>query len=203
MEIVYGAKVTEANDTANNKTEVLLENGKSITCDVYIPAYGVAPNTDWLPEDLKGNKGYVATNTATLRVDKAGPRVYAAGDVAGVDRGGVMAMYTTIPILGSNIAHDLFADAKTGSASEKTYAFKEAETQLVPVSVFHHIELKALLILARPGRSQNWSRGFQWLGFAGFCGCVRQRQGLYDWVHEFFYGGEEVLDGGSEYQDYG
>ncbi|KAF7185082.1 Oxidoreductase phnG [Pseudocercospora fuligena] len=133
VEVVYGVKATGKNDTADGKTEVLLDNGKSMTADVYIPAYGVTPNTDWLPEELKGNKGYVATNAATLRVDKAGPRVYAAGDVAGVDKGGVMAMYATIPILGSNIAHDLLEEAKLGTSPEKKYAFKEAETQLVPV----------------------------------------------------------------------
>ncbi|EME87534.1 uncharacterized protein MYCFIDRAFT_118732, partial [Pseudocercospora fijiensis CIRAD86] len=133
VKVVYGVKATGKNDTADGKTEVLLDNGKSMTADVYIPAYGVTPNTDWLPEELRGPKGYVATNAATLRVDKAGARVYAAGDVAGVDKGGVMAMNATIPILGSNMAHDLLEDAKAGTSPEKKYAFKEAETQVVPV----------------------------------------------------------------------
>lgn len=41
--------------------------------------------------------------------------------------------FNTLPILGSNIAHDLLADAKKGNVAEKTYAFKDSETQMVPV----------------------------------------------------------------------
>lgn len=92
VEVQYNAKVTSANEVGNGKTEVVLSNGKTITADVYIPAYGVQPNTEWLPSDLKNSNGYVNTNTSTLRVDKAGARVYAAGDVAGADNGGVLNM---------------------------------------------------------------------------------------------------------------
>ncbi|TKA28719.1 hypothetical protein B0A50_03047 [Salinomyces thailandicus] len=133
VSIIYGAKVTSSEQTADGKTEVKLDNGKSMTTDVYIPAFGVQPNTEFLSDNLKGKGGYVETNSQTLRVDAAGPRVYAAGDVSAVDLGGVLNMYTSIPVLGANISHDLFADAGLSAGPEKTYTRKDAETQVVPV----------------------------------------------------------------------
>lgn len=90
--VVHGVKVTGSEENASGKTTVTLENGKSVTCDVFIPAHGIKPNTDFVPENLKSKSGYVQTNPSTLRVDGAGERVYAAGDVSGVDKGGVLNM---------------------------------------------------------------------------------------------------------------
>lgn len=135
VDVLYNTKVTSSNETAEGKMEVVLADGTTRVADVYIPAYGVTPNTAFLPDSLKAESGYVKTNPTTLRVDEAGPRVYAAGDVAGVDKGGVLNMFATIPILGANIAHDLLTEAKVGGAvpAAKEYVYKPAETQVVPV----------------------------------------------------------------------
>ncbi|KAF2771703.1 FAD/NAD(P)-binding domain-containing protein [Teratosphaeria nubilosa] len=130
----YSIKVTAAEKQADGRTEIQLDNGEKMSADVYIPAAGVKPNTEWLPENLKSKTGYVATNPTTLRVDGAGPRVYAAGDVAAVDNGGVLLSFSSTPVLGANLTHDLLTDAKVGGAlAEKAYKRKDAETQLVPV----------------------------------------------------------------------
>lgn len=92
VEVVHNAKVTGSEQTSDGKTEVRLEDGKSMTCNVYIPAHGCTPNSEFLPENLKTKSGHVQANASTLRVDAAGPRVYAAGDIAGVDKGGVLNM---------------------------------------------------------------------------------------------------------------
>ncbi|KAF2214692.1 hypothetical protein CERZMDRAFT_36288 [Cercospora zeae-maydis SCOH1-5] len=133
VEIRYDTKVTGQNDLGNGKTEILLSSGEPLQADAYIPAYGCTPNTEWLPNDLKDAKGFVNTNQKTLRVDQAGARVYAAGDVAGVDNGGVMNMYNSLPVLHANIDHDLLSEAKAGNVAEKTYNFVPKETQFVPV----------------------------------------------------------------------
>ncbi|PPJ56358.1 hypothetical protein CBER1_00707 [Cercospora berteroae] len=133
VEVRYDTKVTGQNDLGNGKTEVLLSSGEPLQADFYIPAFGVTPNTEWLPNDLKDSKGFVSTNQNTLRVDKAGARVYAAGDVSGVDSGGVMNMYSSLPVLHANIDHDLLSEAKAGNVAEKTYNFVPKETQFVPV----------------------------------------------------------------------
>ncbi|KAK1049317.1 hypothetical protein LTR74_017337 [Friedmanniomyces endolithicus] len=130
--VMYGAKATGSSETSDGRTEIRLDNGKTLTADVYIPAYGVQPNTDFLPEDLKTKTGYVATNPNTLRVDAAGPRVYSAGDVSGVNKGGVLHLQASIPISGANMSHDLLADVG-GSVAERKYVAKDDETQLVPI----------------------------------------------------------------------
>lgn len=131
----YKTRVEGYEQTSDGKTAVKLANGETITTDVYIPATGVKPNTEFLPAELKQSNGYVKTNPQTLRVDDAGPRVYAVGDVAGVDKGAMLNMYNTIPVWGANFNHDLFAEAKVGAVAEKKYHFKDAESQLVPVGM--------------------------------------------------------------------
>lgn len=78
--VLYKVKVTGADESSNGMTTVTLDNGKTIEADAYIPAVGVTPNTSFLPAELKRENGYVETNGQTLRVDAAGPRVYAAGE---------------------------------------------------------------------------------------------------------------------------
>ena len=131
--ILYNTRVSSSEQSSDGKTEVMLDNGKSMTADVYIPAIGVTPNTEFLPSHLLGKGNYVKTNNATLRVDEAGPRVYAVGDVAAVDKGGMLNLYNSIPVFGANFTHDMLADAKIGNAPEKKYTRKDGETQVVPV----------------------------------------------------------------------
>jgi NADH dehydrogenase FAD-containing subunit len=123
-------------------TVVTLSNGETIEADLYIPATGLSPNTSWLPKDLLNERGQVDTNQKTLRVDKAGERVYAVGDVANYSVGGVMAMMDAIPTALTNIKRDLLhaaAAEKTGAGEisstgkDREYANKFGESQLVPV----------------------------------------------------------------------
>lgn len=131
--VMYSVKVSESKETSDGKTELTLDDGNSLTADIYIPAFGVKPNTEFLPDNIKGKDGYVATNGRTLRVDAAGPRVYAAGDVAAVDKGGVLNLYSSIPVLGANSSHDLLSEAGVSAPAERSYTRKDGETQLVPV----------------------------------------------------------------------
>ena len=133
VSVKYNLKVTGSEPIAEGKTKVILDNGESMDCDVYLPAAGVQPNTDFLPADLKTDKGFVNTNSHTFRVDSAGTRVYAAGDVSGIDGGSLLRMFEIIPVLGANIGHDLLADAKAGTMAERSYTPNYPETQLVPI----------------------------------------------------------------------
>lgn len=90
--VIHNVKITGSGQAGDGRTEISLSNGKAVHADVYIPCHGVTPNADFVPAELKGGNGYVQTDPSTLRVDAAGPRVYAAGDVAGVDKGGVLNM---------------------------------------------------------------------------------------------------------------
>lgn len=132
--VLYNTQVTSHSEAADGKTEVQLSNGNSMLADVYIPAVGVTPNTSFVPEALKQQGGWVDANPTTLRVDAAGPRVYALGDVAHVDNGGVLNLYNAVPVFGANFSHDVLKDAGVGSVpAERAYKRSDGETQLVPV----------------------------------------------------------------------
>ncbi|KAF2862682.1 FAD/NAD(P)-binding domain-containing protein [Piedraia hortae CBS 480.64] len=134
VKVKYNTLVTSSEATADGQTTIKMNNGETLTADVYIPAYGVSPNTEFLPDYLKtGELGWVKTNGETLRVDAAGPRVYAAGDVAAVDLGGVLKLYGSIPVLGANMSHDLLEDAGVSTVPERTYLRQDSETQFVPI----------------------------------------------------------------------
>ncbi|KAK5168103.1 uncharacterized protein LTR77_006671 [Saxophila tyrrhenica] len=133
VKVVYGVRVLGSEEGPDGKANVKLDNGETMSVDVYIPAVGVTPNTGFLPESLKTSKGYVKANAKTMRVDEAGPHVYAVGDVAGVNKGGVMNLFDTIPVFGANMSHDLLAEAKAGTVAERQYKMGNQETQLVPV----------------------------------------------------------------------
>ncbi|KAL4904042.1 hypothetical protein BDW74DRAFT_155056 [Aspergillus multicolor] len=140
VEVVKNARVegvvpTEAGkDALTAKTEVKLNNGQSLHADLYIPAYGTIPNSSFLDDSLKAPDGRVATNPTTLRVDKAGPLVYAAGDVSDYARAAVHILTEAIPVLCANLKRDLLSDAgQTVSGEDRIFKVDESETQLVPI----------------------------------------------------------------------
>jgi len=120
--------------TVTTKTTVTLANGETLSADLYIPATGVKPNTSFVPKTLLNERGYVSNNPATLRVDAAGPLVYAIGDCGSYTRGGVMDIYDAVPVLLTNVKRDLLApEGEAPKGSDRPYKANMKETQIVPV----------------------------------------------------------------------
>ncbi|KAH8433884.1 NAD(P)/FAD-dependent oxidoreductase [Aspergillus melleus] len=118
------------------KTTVSLDNGETLEADIYIPAMGAVPNTSFLSESLLASDGRVETNTSTLRVDRAGPRVYGIGDASSFGKPSVHNITEAIPVLGANIKRDLLlASGKTETEVGGDKIFKEDTrvSQLVPI----------------------------------------------------------------------
>ncbi|CEL11177.1 hypothetical protein ASPCAL14281 [Aspergillus calidoustus] len=116
------------------KTEVKLSDGKTLQADLYIPAYGTIPNTGFVPEALRAEDGRVETNPKTLRVDKAGERVYAVGDASNYARPSVVIMVDAIPVLAANLKRDLLiAAGQTPPGDDRLLTADEGETHLVPI----------------------------------------------------------------------
>lgn len=132
VDVVYGARVTSATAAAGTKagqTAVTLADGSVRSADLYVDATGVRPNTAFLPRDLVNERGFVACDPATLRVDAAGPRVYVVGDVGSYTRGGVMDLDNALPVVMTNLKKDLTG----GSGPDRTYTPNNLEQQIVPV----------------------------------------------------------------------
>ncbi|KAI1410425.1 hypothetical protein F5Y13DRAFT_74053 [Hypoxylon sp. FL1857] len=139
VDVVYNVSVVSSTTDADGKTTVNLSNGEQWTADVYIPAWGTTPNSEYVPAHLEDNQGYIKTNGTTLRADAAGPRVYVAGDVGNYSRGGFHSLYSAIPVLATNIKRDLLAAAASGQPDAKPdgpdrpFTASDSETQAVPI----------------------------------------------------------------------
>ncbi|KAJ6259056.1 Oxidoreductase phnG [Drechslerella dactyloides] len=139
VDVVYNVKVLSSVNEADGKITLNLSNGEQWTADVHIPAWGTTPNSDYVPADLKNDRGYIKTNGTTLRADAAGSRVYVAGDVGDYSRGGFHNLYATIPTLVTNIKRDLHAAATSSEPDAKPegpdrlFTPNNSETQAVPI----------------------------------------------------------------------
>ncbi len=91
----------------SGKATLTLDDGKNVDADLYVHTTGMSPNTGFIDKALLTADGRVNTNPSTLRVDTAGPRIYAAGDVASTARPAVHLILNAIPVLCVNIKRDL------------------------------------------------------------------------------------------------
>lgn len=137
VEVVYGARVV-GTSLEGGITRINLQNGQQLEADLYVPAYGVQPNTSWLPHELLDGKKYLKTNDQTLRVDAAGPRVYALGDVASYSTNNIQSITDGKDVLLVNLKQDLLAfdPERTIPASrdaDKLYVHDARENQIVPI----------------------------------------------------------------------
>lgn len=180
MTVVTGSRVatvspagvgTESALTTN--ATVTLEDGKTLEADLYIPATGAVANTGFIHESLLMASGSVESNVSTLRVDKAGARVYAIGDLGSHARPAVHNISNTVPTLCANIKRDLLlAEGKEESTVGADRVFKDTrETQLVPIGKNKGVgaamgfQLPSLFVWLIKGRDYwLWTTGDLWSG---------------------------------------
>ncbi|KAK4868211.1 hypothetical protein LT330_007409 [Penicillium expansum] len=163
---------TESDLTSN--ATVTLQDGRTLEADLLIPATGSTPNTRFIHGSLLTAGGTVETNVSTLRVDKAGPRVYAIGDVGSHARPAIHNLTNTVVIMCANIKRDLLiAEGKDESSVGPDREFKEdtRESQLVPigrsrgVGAAMGLALPSLFVWLIKGRDYwLWTTGGLWSG---------------------------------------
>ncbi|KAK1623844.1 hypothetical protein BDP81DRAFT_438910 [Colletotrichum phormii] len=153
---------------------VTLDSGKTIEADLYIPATGTRPNTSFISDTLLLPDGRVNTNPLTLRVDTAGPRVYAVGDASSFARPAIHNILSAVLVMCANIKRDLLlASEKPESATDKDRLFEEdvRETQLVTVGKSKGVgaamgyQLPSFMVWMIKGRDYwLWTTGNLWSG---------------------------------------
>lgn len=161
-------------DSATTKATLTLEDGKTLDADLYIPATGMRPNTGFINEALLTTDGRVDTNASTLRVDKAGSRVYAVGDAASYARPAIHLILSAIPVLCANIKRDLLlasGDEKSSVGGERVFKEDTRETQMVPVGKSMGVgaamgyQLPSFMVWLIKGRDYwLWTTGGLWSG---------------------------------------
>jgi len=153
---------------------VTLEHGDSLTADLYIPAYGTTPNSSFMSTTLLEADGRIKTNPKTLRIDNAGPRIYAIGDVASYTRPAVHHILEAVPVLGANIKRDLLldnGDDKAAAPADREFKADTRETQMVPIGKSKGVgaamgyRMPSFLVWLIKGRDYwLWTTGNLWSG---------------------------------------
>lgn len=161
-------------DLVASKATLSLKDGETLEADLYIPATGLQPNTSFLPKELLTADGRVDTNPETLRVDKAGARVYAVGDVASYARPAIHLTFNAIPVVGANIKKDLLLGAGKQDdevGEDRIFKLDATESQLVPIGTSKGVgaamgyQLPSFLVWLIKGRDYwLWTTGSLWSG---------------------------------------
>ncbi|KAF2801281.1 FAD/NAD(P)-binding domain-containing protein [Mytilinidion resinicola] len=157
-----------------SKTTVTLSDGKTMEADLYIPATGLIPNTTFVPKELLTSNERVETSSSTLRVEKAGSRVYAVGDVSSAARPAIHILMEAIPVLCANLKRDLLLDtgkAESEVGAERTFKEDTSETQMVAIGTKKGVgaamgwQLPSFMVWLIKGRDYwLWTTGNLWSG---------------------------------------
>jgi apoptosis-inducing factor 2 len=110
----HGVRVTSTSPKieAASPTKVLLSDGSQMNVDVYIDATGCTPNTSFLPSEWLDDRGYVKTNTSTLRLDVPNDsHVYSLGTVTSFTNGSYFDVISAVRPLADSIRLDQIAAA--------------------------------------------------------------------------------------------
>ncbi|KAJ5430771.1 hypothetical protein N7491_007787 [Penicillium cf. griseofulvum] len=160
-------------DGVGSKAVLTMDSGDIINADLYIPATGTKPNTDFIPKALLTMDGRVNCSRA-FRVDEAGPRIYAIGDVAScVKQPAVHSLFKAIPILCANMKRDLSMAPGQYRASGEDRVFIEDDrpSQLVPIGKSNGVgiamgyRLPSFLVCLMKGRDYwLWTTESLWSG---------------------------------------
>lgn len=139
VKVVYNTRVINTHKgNSGKKTVLVLENGDEMETDLYLPLHGVYPNSSFLPKTILNESGYVRSNPKTLRVDGAGPRVYALGDISSVSRNKIADLNDMMPVVYTNLKRDLYAfnpadPSAPAPGQDREFKLQEKETLGVTV----------------------------------------------------------------------
>ncbi|TKA71297.1 hypothetical protein B0A55_07588 [Friedmanniomyces simplex] len=144
------------------QTNIVLSDETSIIADLYMPCTGVGPNSAYVPEQMRDEKGYIRNNAATMRVDLAGPRIYAVGDVATYSQNYVLDVYAAVPVLMHNLLNDLLAhelrlaspyggnQEEIDALEDEVYVQRHVDSQLCPLTRFGGVGMLMDKVIPKP-----------------------------------------------------
>ncbi|TVY44282.1 Oxidoreductase [Lachnellula subtilissima] len=83
ISIKLQARVTGTNELPDGRQEITLSDGETLIADMYVPAYGLVPNTSYVPARYMDARGYVVVDEY-LKV-KGAENAWAIGDVTDME----------------------------------------------------------------------------------------------------------------------
>lgn len=114
---------------------IYLDGNQKVEADLYIPATGVTPNTDFLDPELLDHAGYIMVDPSTLQVQDAGPRIYALGHVGSSQPRAIHAIMKQAPVVCENLKQDLLRSESNTSENPVAYRKYEPESSITQLVV--------------------------------------------------------------------
>ncbi|KAK1094225.1 hypothetical protein LTR48_000769 [Friedmanniomyces endolithicus] len=117
---------------------------------------------EFVPARLRDAKGYVRSHSGTMRVDLAGERVFAVGDVAAYSRNCVGDVYGAVPVVMQNLLKDLLGyEVRLASPSgggreamegleDRVYVQRRVDSVLCPITRFGGVGLWKDRVMPKP-----------------------------------------------------
>jgi NADH dehydrogenase FAD-containing subunit len=128
VELVRKVRVTGAEDTGDGAKKLTLSNGKTLVTDVFLPLYGVRPNTSFIPAHLLESNGSLKLEK-TLQVVGL-KNVWGVGDVGNVESKQAMKAEAQTIHLSSNLDAVL-----VGNAAAPLAEYKPADKPMMFVTI--------------------------------------------------------------------
>lgn len=127
VEIIKNRKVDNANfDASANQWTVKLNDGDSLTYDLYVSAVGVLPNSSYLPRHLVTDEGWVIVNE---HLAATGARnVYALGDITSNKTWTAISIVGQVEVVVANLVADI-----TGKGTKRAYKKGTRPLMLAPI----------------------------------------------------------------------
>jgi NADH dehydrogenase FAD-containing subunit len=107
IDIINKVRVISVQHTPKGGYKCLLSDRSSLECDVFLPATGESPNTNFLPPELLNGQFLVEVDPRFLRVPRAGERVYAIGSCCSLENKSPAEILRCVPVLLHNLLNDL------------------------------------------------------------------------------------------------
>lgn len=84
VKIRFQTTVTGSTQLSDGRQELTLSSGDTLIADLYIPTFGVTPNSSYVPGQFLNANGFVLVDDF-LKVKGAGDTVWAIGDVSAAE----------------------------------------------------------------------------------------------------------------------
>ncbi|KAI5301911.1 hypothetical protein KEM56_001229 [Ascosphaera pollenicola] len=155
VKVIHNIKITDAKtDESTGKTTVTLDNGETVTADIFLATTGLKANTDFCPPELLNDKGLLETDEY-LRVKNA-PGLYSIGSSASYSRGVIPDILDAVTPLTNVLSYDLSPDT---APEPKPFHRSDKDTILIPVGrskgvgLLYGVKLPSFMVWAIKGRT--------------------------------------------------
>lgn len=122
VEVVHNLRIESSTKDNSGRSTLRMDDGTERVVDVQLDATGDAPNSTFIPKEWLNEKGFVKTDTSTLRADIPGVKnVYVLGSIGSYSKGGIPEILFGFKVVCESIRIDLAGESKPFSTFHSTF----------------------------------------------------------------------------------